>query len=39
MPWLTIAIVPVAGYPVLFALLAMLAAVAALLLRNMRPGA
>ena len=39
MPWLTMAIVPAAGYPALFALLAVLAAAAALLLRNMQPGA
>lgn len=39
MPGLTMAIVPVAGYPALFGLLAVLAMVAALLLRNMRPSA
>lgn len=37
MPWLTMAIVPVAGYPALFALLAGLAALSGLLLRNMTP--
>lgn len=37
MPWLTIAIVPVAGYPALFGLLALLAASAGLLLRKVSP--
>jgi len=37
MPWLTMAIVPVAGYPALFVLLAGLAALSGLLLRNMAP--
>lgn len=37
MPWLTMAIVPVAGYPALFVLLGGLAALAGLLLRNMTP--
>jgi MFS family permease len=37
MPWLTMAIVPVAGYPALFALLAGLAALSGLLLRNINP--
>lgn len=37
MPWLTMAIVPAAGYPALFVLLAALAALSGLLLRNMTP--
>ena len=37
MPWLTIAIVPVAGYPALFSLLTLLAASAGLLLRKASP--
>ena len=37
MPWLTMAIVPMAGYPALFALLAGLAALSGLLLRNINP--
>lgn len=37
MPWLTMAIVPLAGYPVLFVLLAVLSAAAGLLLRNVTP--
>lgn len=37
MPWLTMAIVPAAGYPALFVLLAGLAALSGLLLRNINP--
>lgn len=37
MPWLTMAIVPAAGYPALFVLLAVLAGLSGLLLRNVTP--
>ncbi|MFM6951342.1 MAG: MFS transporter [Novosphingobium sp.] len=37
MPWLTITLVPKAGFPALFGLLALLALVSGLLLRNMTP--
>lgn len=37
MPWLTMTLIPVAGYPALFGMLALLAAGAALLLRNLAP--
>jgi MFS family permease len=37
MPWLTMAIVPAAGYPALFVLLAGLAGLSGLLLRNINP--